>query len=101
MELIRDVANELDIDLLSHKILVNVNILTQADRGSLFLVKRSGNQKFLEAKLFDVTESTGEEAFFTSEFAVTLFHASGLYSYILFCYSQNSKLLLNELLLMP
>ncbi|RWS02759.1 cGMP-specific 3', partial [Dinothrombium tinctorium] len=39
MELIRDIANELDIDLLCHKILVN------GSRGNRFLV----------AKLFDVT----------------------------------------------
>lgn len=60
MELIRDVANELDIDVLCHKILVNVGLLTDADRGSLFLVKGSGDDKYLIAKLFDVTQDTGE-----------------------------------------
>ncbi|XP_050437389.1 cGMP-specific 3',5'-cyclic phosphodiesterase isoform X1 [Adelges cooleyi] len=54
MELIRDVSNELDIDVLCHKILVNVGLLTRADRGSLFLVR--GKQ--LVAKLFDVTVDT-------------------------------------------
>ncbi|XP_055587649.1 cGMP-specific 3',5'-cyclic phosphodiesterase isoform X2 [Uranotaenia lowii] len=58
MELIRDVANELDIDVLCHKILVNVSLLTHADRGSLFLVKGPPNGKYLVAKLFDVTQST-------------------------------------------
>lgn len=59
MELIRDVANELDIDVLCHKILVNVGLLTHADRGSLFLAKTNQNERFLVAKLFDVTQTTG------------------------------------------
>ncbi|XP_068157489.1 cGMP-specific 3',5'-cyclic phosphodiesterase isoform X2 [Drosophila tropicalis] len=58
MELIRDVANELDIDVLCHKILVNVGLLTHADRGSLFLAKGTTNNKYLVAKLFDVTQKT-------------------------------------------
>ncbi|XP_032305795.1 cGMP-specific 3',5'-cyclic phosphodiesterase isoform X2 [Drosophila ananassae] len=58
MELIRDVANELDIDVLCHKILVNVGLLTHADRGSLFLAKGAPNNKYLVAKLFDVTQKT-------------------------------------------
>lgn len=59
MELIRDVANELDIDVLCHKILVNVGLLTHADRGSLFLTKTNQDERFLVAKLFDVTQTTG------------------------------------------
>lgn len=63
MELIRDVANELDINMLSHKILVNVSILTNADRCSLFLVRGSRENKVLVSKLFDVTsESTVEQS---------------------------------------
>lgn len=60
MELIRDVSNELDIDVLCHKILVNVSLLTRADRGSLFLAKGPPHNKYLVAKLFDVTVDTGE-----------------------------------------
>ena len=61
MELIRDIANELDIDVLCHKILVNVQLLTHADRGSLFLVKGNSTQsRYLHAKLFDVTQDTGK-----------------------------------------
>ncbi|XP_022796615.1 cGMP-specific 3',5'-cyclic phosphodiesterase-like isoform X2 [Stylophora pistillata] len=63
MELIRDIANELDINMLSHKILVNVSILTNADRCSLFLVRGSRGNKVLVSKLFDVTsESTVEDS---------------------------------------
>jgi len=58
MELIRDVANELDINILCHKILVNVGLLTHADRGSLFLAKGPLDDRYLVAKLFDVTQDT-------------------------------------------
>ncbi|XP_012288226.1 cGMP-specific 3',5'-cyclic phosphodiesterase [Orussus abietinus] len=58
MELIRDVANELDINVLCHKILVNVGLLTHADRGSLFLAKGPQDNRYLFAKLFDVTQDT-------------------------------------------
>ncbi|XP_059611325.1 cGMP-specific 3',5'-cyclic phosphodiesterase [Phlebotomus argentipes] len=61
MELIRDVANELDIDVLCHKILVNVGLLTQADRGSLFLARNTPAGRILVAKLFDVTQDTALE----------------------------------------
>lgn len=60
MELIRDVANELDLDVLCHKILVNVSILTHADRGSLFLARGPAENRYLVAKLFDVTRDTGK-----------------------------------------
>lgn len=60
MELIRDIANELDINVLCHKILVNVGLLTHADRGSLFLADGPPNNRYLVAKLFDVTRDTGE-----------------------------------------
>lgn len=66
MELIRDIASELDVNLLCHKILQNVSILTNSDRGSLFLVRGSRDNKFLVSKLFDVTEtSTLEDAIHT------------------------------------
>lgn len=61
MELIRDVANELDIDVLCHKILVNVGLLTHADRGSLFLARGPRDARYLVAKLFDVTVDTGKK----------------------------------------
>ena len=68
MELIRDIANELDINMLSHKILVNVSILTNADRCSLFLVRGSRDNKVLVSKLFDVTsESTVDQAIRSEE----------------------------------
>lgn len=63
MALIRDIAYELDVDELSHKILVNVSVLTGCDRSSLFLCKGHKDRKYLISRLFDVTsESTVEEA---------------------------------------
>uniref|UniRef100_T1KKV2 Phosphodiesterase n=1 Tax=Tetranychus urticae TaxID=32264 RepID=T1KKV2_TETUR len=58
MELIRDISNELDINTLCHKILVNVCILINSDRGSLFLARGSREKRYLVPKLFDVTPSS-------------------------------------------
>ena len=68
MELIRDIANELDVNVLCHKILMNVSVLTNSDRGSLFLVKGSAESRCLYSKLFDVTAtSTLEESMKAAE----------------------------------
>jgi cGMP-specific 3',5'-cyclic phosphodiesterase len=61
MELIKDISNELDVDTLCHKILLNVSILTKSDRGSLFLVRGYNNNKYLVSKLFDVSENASLE----------------------------------------
>ncbi|XP_071441726.1 cGMP-specific 3',5'-cyclic phosphodiesterase-like [Hetaerina americana] len=58
MELVRDVATELDLDVLCYKILVNVGLLTSADRGSLFLARGPRGARSLAAKLFDVSVDT-------------------------------------------
>ena len=63
MELIRDISNELDVQRVSHKILLNIGLLTNADRCSLFLAQGSKDSRVLVSKLFDVTpESTLEES---------------------------------------
>lgn len=68
MELIRDIASELDVNVLCHKILRNISVLTGSDRGSLFLIRGSKDNRFLASKLFDVTEtSTLEESLHTEE----------------------------------
>ncbi|VEN54671.1 unnamed protein product, partial [Callosobruchus maculatus] len=68
MELIRDVANQLDIDVLCYKIIRNVSRLTRAERGSLFLARQRGEERYLVAKLFDVQhDATFEEAVRQSE----------------------------------
>ncbi len=60
MELILDISNELDIDILCHRILLNVGQLTKADRCSLFLARGPRENRYLEAKLFDVEANTSE-----------------------------------------
>lgn len=67
MELIRDIANELDVNIICHKILLNVSILTKSDRGSLFLVRGTKENKYLVSKLFDVTEDSSLEDSLHSE----------------------------------
>lgn len=57
-ELIKDIATELDVNVLCHKILQNVNVLTKSDRSSLFLVRGSKESRHLVSKLFDVTETS-------------------------------------------
>lgn len=62
MELLRDIANELDVTELCHKILINVLMLTQSDRGSLFLVRGSTPVDLhLVSKLFDVRQEASVE----------------------------------------
>ena len=60
MELILDISSEMDINVLCHKILVNVCRLTKADRSSLFLARGPRGKRHLEAKLFDVKVDTSE-----------------------------------------
>ena len=60
IELILDISNELDINVLCHKILLNVGHLTQADRCSLFLARGPRDKRYLEAKLFDVDANTSK-----------------------------------------
>ncbi len=60
MELILDISNELDINILCHRILVNVRQLTKADRCSLFLARGPRENRYLEAKIFDVGKDTSK-----------------------------------------
>lgn len=64
MELLRDVVSpDFDVNHMSHKILVNVLVLTNADRSSLFLVEGPEDNPLLVSRLFDVMEhSSVEEA---------------------------------------
>jgi hypothetical protein len=57
VELLKDVVSpDIDVNHLSHKILVNVLLLTKADRSSLFLVEGTGEDQVLVSRLFDVVE---------------------------------------------
>lgn len=60
MELLRDVISpNFDINVLSHKILVSVMLLVNADRSSLFLSDEG--QNILVSQLFDVTVDSDVE----------------------------------------
>ena len=55
MELVKDIANDLDVKSLCHKILQNVSILVNGDRCSLFLLEGpKDGPRFLVSKVFDV-----------------------------------------------
>ena len=63
VELLKDVVSpDFDVNSMSHKILVNVLLLTNADRSSLFLVEGSEENPILVSRLFDVTESSPLES---------------------------------------
>ena len=62
VELLTDVVSpNFDVNQLSHKILVNVLVLTNADRSSLFLVEGPEDNPVLVSRLFDVMEQTTVE----------------------------------------
>ncbi|XP_054594175.2 dual 3',5'-cyclic-AMP and -GMP phosphodiesterase 11A [Nothobranchius furzeri] len=58
LELVKDISNELDLTNLSYKILINVCILVDADRCSLFLVEGPAHKRILVSKFFDVHSGT-------------------------------------------
>uniref|UniRef100_H2YVD3 Phosphodiesterase n=1 Tax=Ciona savignyi TaxID=51511 RepID=H2YVD3_CIOSA len=62
MDLVIDIASDLDVTSVSHRILQNVSILVDADRCSLFLMRERDGEKFLVSRLFNVSkESTLED----------------------------------------
>ena len=62
VELLADVVSpNFNVNHLSHKILVNVLVLTNADRSSLFLVEGPDDNPILVSRLFDVMENTSVE----------------------------------------
>ena len=58
MELVRDITNELNATLLCYKILVNMELLTKCERGSLFLRRGSADKTYLGLKLLNVTQTS-------------------------------------------
>ena len=58
LELVKDISNDLDLTNLSYKILINVCILVDADRCSLFLVEGPAHKRTLVSKFFDVHSGT-------------------------------------------
>lgn len=62
VELLKDILSpELDVNHLGHKILLNVLLLTKADRSSLFLLEGPEGGKILVSHLFDISENTSVE----------------------------------------
>ena len=83
LELIRDVSSELDVDVLCHKILVNVSILTRSDRASLFLAKGTKGKRYLQSRLFDVTaDSTLAESLVPEEKQIKVPFGKGIAGHV-------------------
>ena len=82
MELLRDVISpNFDINVLSHKILVNVMMLVNADRSSLFLTDEV--QSMLVARLFDVTvDSAVEDAMHDDSKAIKIPIGKGIAGHV-------------------
>ena len=56
IELVKDIASDLDLVMLCTKIMRNVGPLMSADRSSLFLVEGRGSNRRLVSKVFDISE---------------------------------------------
>ncbi|KAK6166133.1 hypothetical protein SNE40_022897 [Patella caerulea] len=83
MQLVRDIASELNVDVLCHKILRNVSLLTKSDRGSLFLSRGTTDNKFLVSKLFDVTKfSVLEDCLHDEEKAIKVPYGRGIAGHV-------------------
>lgn len=82
MELLRDVVSpNFDINSLGHKILVNVMLLVNADRSSLFLSEES--QSMLVSRLFDVTiDSAVEDALHDDADAIKIPFGKGIAGHV-------------------
>lgn len=61
-ELLTDVVSpNLNVNQLTHKILVNILVLTNADRSLLFMVEGPEKTRILVSRLFDVTVKTRQD----------------------------------------
>ncbi len=82
-ELIRDISHELNVDIVCHKILINVSILTNSDRGSLFLARGPKDARYLVSKLFDVTAgSTLEQSLHTEDQQIIIPFGKGIAGHV-------------------
>ena len=58
LEIVKDISHDLDLKSLTGRILVNICILLEADRSSLFFVEGSKGRQQLVSKVFDVYTGT-------------------------------------------
>lgn len=54
LDIVKDIANDLDLKSLTHKIITNLSILLDSDGASLFLVNGPKGKQTLVSKVFDV-----------------------------------------------
>lgn len=83
MELIRDIVNELDINMLSYKIFVNVSILINVDCCLFFFVWGLCGNKVLVFKFFDVIfEFMVDELLWLEKDEICVFLGVGIVGYM-------------------
>ncbi len=58
LEIVKDISHDLDLKSLTSRILVNIGILLDADRSSLFFVEGPRGRQTLVSKVFDVYTGT-------------------------------------------
>ena len=58
LEIVKDISHDLDLKSLTSRILVNLSILLEADRSSLFFVEGQRGKKHLVSKVFDAYTGT-------------------------------------------
>ena len=58
LEIVKDISHDLDLKSLTSRILINIGILLDADRGSLFFVEGPKGKQSLVSKVFDVYTGT-------------------------------------------
>ncbi|XP_042868518.1 dual 3',5'-cyclic-AMP and -GMP phosphodiesterase 11A-like isoform X2 [Penaeus japonicus] len=59
LDIVKDIANDLDLKGLTHKIIINLSLLLNSDGASLFIVQStSAGKKVLVSKVFDVHSGT-------------------------------------------
>ncbi|KAI8497107.1 hypothetical protein Bbelb_250560, partial [Branchiostoma belcheri] len=82
LEIVKDMANDLDLTSLSYKILVNVGILLDADRCSLFLVEGPKGRRELVSKVFDVHAGTNVMPGYVGDNVVRIPWGMGIIGYV-------------------
>ncbi|XP_071526785.1 dual 3',5'-cyclic-AMP and -GMP phosphodiesterase 11A-like [Panulirus ornatus] len=83
LDIVKDIANDLDLKGLTHKIIVNLSLLLCADGASLFIVQStSAGKKVLVSKVFDVHSGTNIYPATTEDNAMEVPWGKGILGYV-------------------
>ncbi|XP_052829828.1 dual 3',5'-cyclic-AMP and -GMP phosphodiesterase 11A [Octopus bimaculoides] len=83
LEIVKDISNDLNLASLSAKIVANISILVDGDKGSLFLVDKSIKEKpVLVSKIFDVHSGTTLMPSVTTDASITVQWGKGIIGHV-------------------